>query len=300
MRPGEAAAAGHAPGHRGLPCRLRIARRSGGGQSGRVKTDAPATVGRGAMAGLLENPVVGMAPWIIFSLLVGPGRFEIAVALALATTIVLVVAGRIVNRGSSWKLLEIADMVFFAALAVVGAFASEGTLNWLETYAGEVSNIALVAIAFGSMACRMPFTLQYAREQVDPAYWHTPVFLRTNYLITGVWGLAFLVAALAGGYGDLVLRDPNNIWTGWIIQILAITVALRFTDWYPDVARARARREAGRPGPDPPGPAGMFLPLAGLLVPLGIAVLIFDDVWWPGAVLIVAGILLTKALRRSA
>ncbi|MFD9031313.1 hypothetical protein ACFVZW_09200 [Streptomyces sp. NPDC059567] len=80
---------------------------------------------------------------------------------------------------------------------------------------------------------------------------------------------------------------------------LAIIVALRFTDWYPDVARARARRAAGRPGPDPPSLSGMFVPLAGLLVPIGIAVLIFDDVWWPGAALIVVGILLTKALRQS-
>ncbi|MER7466669.1 hypothetical protein [Streptomyces sp. NPDC097981] len=261
-----------------------------------MKTEAPATA-RDAAAGLLENPVVGMAPWIIFSLLVGPGRFEIAVVLALASTIVLVAAGRIINRGSSWKLLELADLVFFTVMAVIGALASEGTRRWLETYAGEVSNIALVLIAFGSMALRMPFTLQYARERVDPAYWNTPAFLRTNYLITGVWGLAFLVAAVAGGYGDLVLHNPNNIWTGWIIQILAITAAVRFTAWYPDVARARALREAGQPGPEPPHLAGMFLPLAGLLVPIGIAVLIFDDnVWWLGVALIIGGSMLTKAL----
>lgn len=261
-----------------------------------MKTEAPTTA-RGAVAGFLENPVVGMAPWIIFSLLVGPGRFEIAVVLALATTIALVATGRIINRGSSWKLLEIADLVFFAALAVIGAFASPGTRIWLETYAGEVSNIALCLIAFGSMAFRLPFTLQYAREQVDPAYWHTRTFLRTNYFITGVWGLAFLVAAIAGAYGDLVLHNPNNIWTGWIIQILAIVAALRFTAWYPDVARARALREAGEPGPELPHLAGMMLPLAGLLVPIGIAVLIFDDnVWWLGVALVVAGGMLTKTL----
>ncbi|MFJ3926617.1 hypothetical protein [Streptomyces sp. NPDC090022] len=261
--------------------------------------EAPAT-GRGAVAGFLENPVIGMAPWIIFSLLVGPGRFEIAVVLALVTTIVLVAAGRIVHRGSSWKLLEIADLVFFAGMAVVGAFASDGTRRWLETYAGEVSNIALFLIAFGSMAVRMPFTLQYAREQVDRAHWDSPAFLRTNYVITGVWGLAFLVAAVAGAYGDLVLRNPNNIWTGWIIQILAIVAALRFTAWYPDVVRARALREAGQPGPEPPHLAGLLLPLAGLLVPIGIAVLIFDDMWWLGVALIVAGSLLTKALAARA
>ncbi|MFG2121141.1 hypothetical protein [Streptomyces sp. NPDC048710] len=260
------------------------------------------TVGGTAAAsgwrGFLESPVVGMAPWIIFSLLVGPGRFEISVALALACSVALVLLGRLAHPGSSWKLLELCDVVFFAGMAVVGVLASEGTLRWLETYAGEVSNIALVLIAFGSMAVRMPFTLQYAREQVDPALWDTPAFLRTNYAITGVWGLAFLVAALAGGYGDLVLHNPDNLWTGWIIQILAIVVALRFTEWYPEVVRAHARRDSGRPGPDPPPVADLLLPLAGLLVPIGIAVLIFDNMWWLGVALVVAGTLLTKALRR--
>ncbi|MFG2619743.1 hypothetical protein ACGFXC_19260 [Streptomyces sp. NPDC048507] len=245
----------------------------------------------GRVSGILENPVVGMAPWIVFSLLVGPGRFELAVGLALASVVVLVAAGRLVHRGSSWKLLELADVVFFGAMAVIGALAGQGTLRWLETYAGEVSNLALTAIAFGSMALRMPFTLPYAREQADPSLWHTPAFLRTNYVITGVWGLAFLVAALAGGYGDLVLHNPNNVWTGWIVQILAIAAALRFTVWYPGVVRSRARGEPG------PGRAAVLVPLAGLLVPIGIAVLIFDNVWWLGTALIVAGALLTKALR---
>ncbi|WP_374776911.1 hypothetical protein OG756_33325 [Streptomyces sp. NBC_01310] len=251
----------------------------------------------GPVAGFLENPVVGMAPWILFSLLVGPGRFEIAVGVALAAVVTLIVLSRLVNRGTSWKLLELADVVFFAALAVIGALASEGTLRWLETYAGEVANVTLAVIAFGSMAVGMPFTLQYAREQVDPALWHTPGFVRTNYVITGVWGLAFLVAALAGAYGDLVLHNPDNIWTGWIIQILAIVAALKFTAWYPDVVRARATREATGQGPEPPRLAGLLLPLAGLLVPIGIAVLIFDDMWWLGIALIVAGSLLTKSLQ---
>ncbi|MFB0630141.1 hypothetical protein [Streptomyces sp. AB3(2024)] len=179
-------------------------------------------------------------------------------------------------------------------MAVVGALASEGTLRWLETYAGEVASLTLTVIAFGSMAVGMPFTLQYAREQVDPSLWHAPAFLRTNYMITGAWGLAFLVAAVAGAYGDLVLHNPNNIWTGWIIQILVIVAALRFTVWYPQVVRARA---AGGPAP---GRASLMLPLAGLLVPIGIAVLVFDvNVWWLGVALILAGGLLTKALRSS-
>ncbi|WP_406209952.1 hypothetical protein OH807_39740 [Kitasatospora sp. NBC_01560] len=252
---------------------------------------------RRSTAGLLDSPILGMAPWIVFSVLVGPGRFEIAVGAALVLTVVLVVVGRVRAPGSSWKILEVCDAVFFAALAVIGALASAGTLTWLETYAGEVSNLALVTIAFGSMAARLPFTLQYARERVPRAHWDSPQFLRTNYLLTGVWGLAFLVAALAGLYGDLVLHNPNNLWTGWIIQIGAIILALRFTEWYPEVVRARIARDAGRPA-EVPTTGALLVPLAGYLLPVGIVVLAADaGPAWLGIALIVGGVLLTRSLR---
>ncbi|MEV7414755.1 hypothetical protein [Streptomyces sp. NPDC089919] len=254
----------------------------------------------GGLAGLLENPVVGMAPWIIFGILSGPGRFELSVGIALAVAVALVAAGRWAHPGTSWKLLEVADLVFFTGLAIIGAVADAGTLRWLETYSGEISNLALVAIAFGSMAIGRPFTLAYAREQSDPSLWDSPQFLRANQVITGVWGLAFLVGAVLGGYGDLVLREPDNLWTGWIIPVLALVAAVRFTLWYPQTLRARARRAAGEPGPEPPGPAALLVPLAGLLVPVGIVVLIFEDVWWLGVALIVAGVLLTKSLKERA
>ncbi|MFE3607418.1 hypothetical protein [Streptomyces goshikiensis] len=257
--------------------------------------EASGTPLRQKAAGLLDSPFIGMSPWIVFSLFVGPGRFEWAVVIALTISIALVVVSRLLKPGGSLKILEVSDVVFFAVLAVIGALASPGTHRWLETYAGEVSNIALMAIAFGSMALHKPFTLQYARERVDPALWYSPAFLRTNYMITGVWGLAFLVAAIAGAFGDLVLHNPNNIWTGWIIQVLAIVAALRFTAWYPEVVRARAHG-----GPQHLPLAGLLLPLAGLLVPIGIAVLIFDgQLWWLGVTLIVVGSGLTRRLKQQ-
>ncbi|MEE1800459.1 hypothetical protein PUR57_17585 [Streptomyces sp. JV176] len=201
-------------------------------------------------ARLLDSPVIGLLPWIIFAVVVGPGRFELGVGLSLACALAVVAAGRIWRPHSSWKLLELCDVVFFAVLAVVGALAADGTSRWLETYAGEIANIALVLIAFGSMAFRAPFTLPYAREQVPRSRWDSPLFLRTNYVVTGVWGAAFLVGAVAGGYADLVQHAPDNIWTGWIIQIAAIVAALRFTRWYP--ARVRARAAAGNAASPPP------------------------------------------------
>lgn len=248
---------------------------------------------------LLESPLIGMSPWIAMSIFVGPGRFELAVGISLAIAVAIVVAGRINRRGSSFKILEVSDVVFFAALAVIGIFASPGMHRWLETYSGEVSNIALMVIALGSMAVGVPFTLQYAREQVPREVWNEPMFLRTNYYITGAWGAAFGVAAIAGAYGDLVLHNPNNLWAGWIIQIAAIIAALQFTRWYPDVVRARVRRERGQPGPPEPPLSDLLIPLAGFLTPVGVLVLAFSaGPVWLGIALIVVGALLVKSLRR--
>ncbi|MBT2391695.1 hypothetical protein [Streptomyces sp. ISL-1] len=250
----------------------------------------------GRLAAALESPVVGMSPWIIFSALVGPGRFELAVALALAMSVALFVWARMLYRGTSLKILEVADLVFFAVLAGVGAAASPGTLRWLETYAGEISNLALVVLALGSMAVRVPFTMQYARERVGPEYWKSPEFLHTNQVITGIWGAAFLVAAIAGGFGDLVLHNPNNLWTAWIIQIAAIVAALSFTEWYPQVVRSR--HCSGEP---PPPVRNLLIPLAGLIIPVGVVSLIFDAAAsWFGVGLILIGVIMARAINKDA
>ncbi|MCX4638471.1 hypothetical protein OG775_25685 [Streptomyces platensis] len=258
------------------------------------------TASGGRLSHFLDSPVIGMSPWIVMSVLVGPGRFELAVAIALALAVAIVIVGRIRRPGSSFKILEIADVVFFAVLAVIGIFASPGTHSWLENYSGEVASVALMAIALGSMACRVPFTLQYAREQVPREFWGEPSFLRTNYYITGAWAAAFAVAAISGAYGDLVLHNSNNPWTGWIIPIAAIIAALQFTQWYPDMVRARSLRERGLPGPPEPPLSSLLIPLAGYLTPVGIVVLVSGaGPVWLGVALIVLGIVLVKSLSRE-
>ncbi|WP_328388890.1 hypothetical protein OHS81_31610 [Streptomyces sp. NBC_00400] len=107
------------------------------------------------------------------------------------------------------------------------------------------------------------------------------------------------MAAIVGAFGDLVLHNSHDLWTGWIIQIAAVIVALQFTRWYPDVVRARARREQGLPGPPEPPVSDLLLPLAGYPTPVGILVLAFNaGPVWLGAGLIVVGVLLVKSLNR--
>ena len=188
----------------------------------------------------INGPIGGLAPWIAMSLLAGPGRFELAVGVAFAISLIVVAVGR--AGGGSWKILELSDITFFTLVGILGLLVSQSTLDALDNWSGEMSNVALTVIAFGSILFRVPFTLQYAREEAPRELWDNPAFIRTNYVISAFWGGAFLVAALAGAYGDLILDNSNNLWTGWVIQTLALLVAIQFTEWYPKVVQARGPR----------------------------------------------------------
>jgi len=258
---------------------------------------APPREQRG-LSRLLDGPLGGLLPWILMSVLAGPGRFEIAVGAALAVSLAFLLADRV--RGRSLKLLGCCDAVFFVSLAVVGALVSPHGQAWLDDWAGEISNVALLVITFGSLAVGTPFTIQYAREQTDPSVWDSPVFLSVNSRITFVWGLAFGVGTIAGAIGNIVLGNPDELWTGWIIQVGALIVAARFTAWYPPYAKARALQRAGKPTPPPPAVAELAIALAGYLPVVGIVVLAAGGgPWWLGVGLIAGGGWLTGRLGGS-
>ncbi|MDN3295655.1 hypothetical protein QWM81_16665 [Streptomyces ficellus] len=244
--------------------------------------------GRGAR--LMNSSITGMSPWILFSLLAGPGRYGLAAALALAVAVLLVLVRH------RQIFLEVAGLVFFAVLTVIGMIVTADTLRWLDTYAGELSNLSIAALALVSVAVRAPLTVPYARKKVARAFWHTRDFQRTNVIITYAWGLAFLAAAVAGGVGDLVLHNPDNLWTGWIIQVSALVTAARFTEWYPAVVRARLD-----PTEPVPPVRSLLMPFVGLLIPMGVLVLLLDAApRWFAVALMVVGVVLARALTTEA
>jgi SNF family Na+-dependent transporter len=237
---------------------------------------------------LLANPFAGFAPWIVMSVIEGPQRFELAAGLAFA--LALVAGGLGALLGERPKLLDVAGIVFFAALVVAGLLVDEQGLRWLERWSGEISNAVIALIAIFSIAVRMPFTIQYSRETVPREHWSSPQFLRLNYTITWVWTAAFLVTAIVGFLGDGPLDQPDNLWTNWIVQIAALILALRFTEWYPQVTLAREEIAAGTRADPPPSLRELVLPVVGYIVPVGIVVLAVGGApWWVGAGMIVLG-----------
>ncbi|MBX9920083.1 hypothetical protein [Mycolicibacterium frederiksbergense] len=244
--------------------------------------------------GFVTSPFAGIAPWILFGLVAGPGRFEEAASAALGLTLLTMWVGW--RRGVKVHLLEAFAAVFFGILAAIGLFAPDRTLDWLQLWAGELSNVALAVFALGTLLIRRPFTLAYAKDSTPAEHWDSPLFSRINYVISAMWALAFTVSAISGAIGGAVLHDADNFWTAWIVPIGAIIFAVSFTEFYPDYATAKFAPEAGEAVPSALG-AVDWVPVFVLVT--GISGLVSESLSTAvGAVLIVIGGVGSAVLRR--
>lgn len=236
---------------------------------------------------VLGNPLVGLSPWIVYSIVEGEGRLEVSAGLALAVAFVILLLNW--SRGSKPKALEFADVAFFSILMVVVALASDSTHHWLELWGGEVANIVLAVFVVGSILVGHPFTLAYAKEDAPEEEWSDPHFIRANYIISGVWAVAFLIEAASGFYGDAVLDNSNNIWTGWIIQTLPLIAAAQFTIWWPSRLEALGKQAGGEAVRVPPIDE-LYVQMTPWIIVIGVLVLtVGGGPGWLGVAFIIVG-----------
>ena len=181
--------------------------------------------------------IIGFLPWIIFGVL-GKRHFLLALILALAVSAVTVVR-QIFSH--SLKILDSVTLAFFVFIAI--GLVGFGWM-FLAIHMTALVNFTLMTIAWGSLLAGTPFTIQYAREQVAPEFWHTALFLRINQYITAVWGLDFFLSGLVSLYRHAT-GDTDTVSTyAWIVLSVA---AVLFTIYFPDRYRAWALR-AANPG----------------------------------------------------
>jgi hypothetical protein len=172
--------------------------------------------------------LLAFAPFIAFALidrLVGPVEGLVAGALTSAALLVRDWAG----AGKTPKMLEVGTFILFGGLALYALLVGP---TWSIFGVRLCVDAGLLIIVLVTMAIGKPFTLQYAREQVAAEFWTSPQFVRTNYVITGVWALAFAVLVTA----DLILlyRPDLPPRIGILLTIAALVGAVKFTSWYPE------------------------------------------------------------------
>jgi hypothetical protein len=174
------------------------------------------------------------APFILFALVERLVGVTAGLLCGTAASLALIIRDAI-SPNHRVKVLEIGTVVVFSGLALYNLVT--GAI-WSMVSVRLRVDLGLLLIVLVSLAIRLPFTLQYAREQVAQDLWQSPEFVRTNYVITSVWAAAFAVLVAA----DLMmLYLPTlplrvGIWT----TIVAIVGAMKFTQWYPEREAVKA------------------------------------------------------------
>lgn len=173
-----------------------------------------------------------LAPFGTFAMLMLVSSSAISLFAAAALALAIVIWD--VARGGSVKMLAAGTALLFAA---IGCYVTLIDGNWSRSALHLVVDLGVLAIALLSLAIRAPFTLQYAREQVDAETMKLPGFLAANYVITWAWTFAFVLMLLAD---MLVIFVPGlPLWIGFAIAFAARNAALYFTRWYPQYRRAK-------------------------------------------------------------
>ncbi|MCW2273774.1 hypothetical protein GJ654_16915 [Rhodoblastus acidophilus] len=171
----------------------------------------------------LIKMLVSFAPWIAFLILARGDLLQIKIALLVAFVVNVGMAVTKLHRGA---LMWAGNVFFLVALVAVGWFEN----LWVLRNLGVLANGALAAGVLGGLLAGKPFTLEYAKQSVDPGRWSDPVFVRTNTILTGVWGATFVVnAALAWAKTRHELL-PDDAFE--VLNYAGLIGAALFTRWY--------------------------------------------------------------------
>jgi len=181
-------------------------------------------------------------PYILMSLFSGVGTFLLVTSISFVMSAAWMISGLVQKRGLH-QLSTVGTVLF--GLMLIAAFADPNLDTWIRNWSGTIAEIALVLTAFIGVLVKRPFTLYYAKLSVDQVQWeHNPEFrasvIKVSQIITGVWGLSFLISVLCD-FADNVTN--NGLIFNWIIPMAALFGAVKFTLWYPNYIHEKTQAE---------------------------------------------------------
>ncbi|GLH81287.1 hypothetical protein SSBR45G_61960 [Bradyrhizobium sp. SSBR45G] len=173
---------------------------------------------------------LALLPFIVFWALLGWQQPAWAVWSALA----LALAGNLWRASrSEIAVLELGGLALFVLLAIANDLAP----NWTAANALWLSFAGLGVISLVSLAVGRPWTADYSRASyADSAA--TPQFQLINLLMTGLWGVLFLVLGLCRWAGVSSWITTAIVVVGALISIFGPRLAIRQA-----LQRMRASRE---------------------------------------------------------
>lgn len=131
--------------------------------------------------------IAAFLPWIFFSIMHAKSLFW--------TSIFSIILMGFLNFIELKKgfIMPWGSVIVFAILALNDRLMFS---KWMENNSSVLIDSALAAIVWFSMIINKPFTIQYAREEVERSRWNHPIFLKINWILTGIWAVLMTVMAL--------------------------------------------------------------------------------------------------------
>ncbi len=180
--------------------------------------------------------VLGFAPFIVFAI-VQDVSLSLALWAAFASAFGIGAYSFLHTR--HLRILDAGSTVIFGLLALYDGFIQPSLP--VETVKLVVDS-GLLALALASLAARQPLTMHYAREHVPWQRWDDPGFVRTNYVLTLAWTLAFAIMAAADAAAVFGRIIPVSL--DMAAGLCTLAIAIIFTARYP--VFLRQRRANGR------------------------------------------------------
>jgi hypothetical protein len=134
--------------------------------------------------------LLAFAPWIAFWVIsAGHSIVSLQIGVCVAAALVIIMGVTKLHRG----LILWAGVVFFA-FALVSVVLLKNL--WVIQHLGILASGTLFVATLVSIVIGQPFTESYARDHVPRELWDSPLFVRSCYTATGVWGMIFLANTL--------------------------------------------------------------------------------------------------------
>ena len=168
---------------------------------------------------------IALIPWIIFTVLAAHSTLKLGSLVALAAAVVIAIPG---IRNGHPKSLEVGAVITFVGFVVVAFVADTATAHWVARYARGIAALILAGIAFGSLLF-VPFTEQYARDEVPEQYWGSPRFKEINRKLTTLWGGVFIAMVPFHIIAGAVNTKPATVVCNWVIPLGLVYWAIKRT-----------------------------------------------------------------------
>lgn len=184
----------------------------------------------------------GLAPWIVYWVLVGNVPFPASVLVALAIAAASLGVGGVVGR--KWQFFDFASVAVLLVLAVLAFTLSE---SFLERWILPLSNAGLFLVTLIGMLVGKPFVAEFAAAEQAPDVVKTDLFRRVVTILSWLWVATFaamtvssaippILAGPTGTTAALMLdtKTPLSFLCYWIIPFGLLGLAAVASRLLPD------------------------------------------------------------------